>query len=120
MGGESMRADFVGGYAAGWVYRVPEAFRSALGIEWGTRRVGGAQVHGWVQRSALRFKEGDLLHHASDGSLVQVQEAAPAPNGVGGLVRWNLLRPGAPLETMAGSQAQFLHFLQCGSLGTIL
>ena len=55
-------ANFVGGYAAGWFFAVPAAFREALDIKEGIRVYGSEKVNLMTQGRLFSFKEGDTLY----------------------------------------------------------
>lgn len=107
-------ADFRGGYAEGWVYRVPAAFRDALGIEWAQRMVNGAPSWMWVQVPALRFKRGDLLHRGDGAGAVQVLSAEPGSESSPGAVTWLLFGAAEVPATEVGTQDEFCWLLKYG------
>ena len=56
-------ADFEeNGYAKGWHFQIPSAFRLALDIQMTPRIVNGNSEDTWTQGEGFNFSEGDLLY----------------------------------------------------------
>jgi hypothetical protein len=61
---EILIAQFVDGFAMGWVFAVPEAFREALDIRITTKAICKKTIQVWTQGMSFSFKEGDTLHNS--------------------------------------------------------
>jgi hypothetical protein len=55
-------ASFLDGYAAGWKFAVPEAFRESLDIRYTPRQVDKHIEYMWTQGTQFNFTTGDLLY----------------------------------------------------------
>lgn len=55
-------ANFKGGYATGWRFAVPVAFRDALDIKFTEYRHLGHAIEAWTQGRLFCFPEGSLLY----------------------------------------------------------
>lgn len=49
-------------FAAGWNWAIPEAMRTAIGIQWLPRVQGGSKVWQWIDTGMCAFNEGDMLY----------------------------------------------------------
>lgn len=139
-------ATFKDGYAAGWRFSVPDAFRDALDIRKTTRIIGNQSRSIWTQGSNYYFKVGDVIHDVEQqplwstmleslGCSLQVIAAAPASDSPpidaknhatskakAGTVKFQLLQPDAnrkylvPAQVYECTQAEFVRLLQSGHL----
>jgi hypothetical protein len=61
---EVLIAQFVDGFAVGWEFAVPEAFREALDIRITSKAISKKTIQVWTQGMSFSFKEGDTLHNS--------------------------------------------------------
>jgi hypothetical protein len=61
---EYLIAQFSGGYAAGWQFPLPEAFKDALDIKLTTKMVRKVPRQVWTQGQSFGFKEGDAVYNS--------------------------------------------------------
>lgn len=61
---EYLIAQFVDGYAAGWQFAVPEAFKESLDIRLTPKTLNKVVRQVWTQGQNFSFKQGDLLHNS--------------------------------------------------------
>jgi len=61
---EILIAQFVDGFALGWAFAVPEAFREALDIRMTTKMMCKKEIRIWTQGMSFSFKEGDTIHNS--------------------------------------------------------
>ncbi len=59
---EKLIANFVNGYAEGWAFAVPEAFRDALDIKLTKRVKNKVERLCWTQGDLFAFDEGDIIY----------------------------------------------------------
>lgn len=57
-------AQFVDGFALGWAFPLPEAFREALDIRMTTKKICKKEIQIWTQGMSFSFKEGDTVHNS--------------------------------------------------------
>lgn len=92
---EILIASFVGGYASGWAFPLPEPFKEALDIRQSEKKTAGLNrgYSVWTQGTSYSFKEGDLMHNsrlAYDNYIeflrgqnpisIQVRQGVPSTN----------------------------------------
>jgi hypothetical protein len=79
----TLLANFVDGFAAGWFFAVPEAFKDALDIRFGPRVLSKQQdekqekLHLWTQGNKFSFSPGDILYDSK--SAYFEENGAPLP-----------------------------------------
>lgn len=61
---EILIAQFIDGFALGWAFPVPEAFREALDIRMTTKKMCKKDIQIWTQEASFSFKEGDAIHNS--------------------------------------------------------
>jgi len=61
---EILIAQFSGGYAAGWSFAVPEAFKEALDIRLTPKVFRKVTRQVYTQGQSFSFKQGDVLHNS--------------------------------------------------------
>lgn len=136
---EVLIADFVDGFAQGWMFAVPDAFRGALDIKMTERVKKGIKRLCWTQGNQYAFAEGDILYDnpaaytdwdqamKKINRVCQVIRATPCSLNnnrevIHGAVFFQLFEPNINKtellegETHHCTQAEFVKYLKTGHL----
>jgi hypothetical protein len=132
-------ANFVDGYAEGWVMAVRECYRNQLDIKYTERKKNNQSVYEWTQGPYFSFGEGHVFYDHPNGYLewhlalkfinvaCKVNSGAPTTRGkngkiIDGIVDLIIYEPDKnsksliPVRTCRLFQKDFVNFLKTGKI----